>query len=352
VAEPSAVLRVALKQRPRTQALADGRVAVPGVRLALTDVVSTPERHRLLLAGQLDAAEMGLNALARYRAVGQPLVALPIYLKRGLAHSHVYVRQDSPIATPEALRGRRVGCGSYSPNILVGARALLQHQFRIHPRELHWLEVQTPEAGEPRPADVPIRRTPVPPNFATSLEVEGEEELDARTIPLGPAEPYLCHLLLAGEIDAVVNPIGLRSPHLRPLFPDDAAERAWLQQTGVYPINHVLACRAALLAEHPDLAQRLVAAFQAAADLAEDYGGAPLRARIAAERHKLGGQDPFRYVFGAAERRSVEAFLGYMWEQGILPRPLTADDLFDARRVGAPPPPVAAPASDPTRAGS
>ena len=140
---------------------------------------------------------------------------------------------------------------------------------------------------------------------------------------------------MAGEIDAIVNPIGLRSPHLRPLFADDTAERAWLRQTGVYPIDHVLACRAALLADRPDLAERLVAAFQAAADLAEDYGGAPLRARLAAERDKLDGRDPFCYEFGADERRSVAAFLGYMWEQGILPRPLTPDDLFDVAAATA-----------------
>ena len=51
---------------------------------------------------------------------------------------------------------------------------------------------------------------------------------------------------------------------VRTVIPDaDAVAAAWSRKTGVYPINHVVVVKDALLAEHPWLADELMRLFAA-----------------------------------------------------------------------------------------
>ncbi len=62
---------------------------------------------------------------------------------------------------------------------------------------------------------------------------------------------------------------GLDPAQVRTVIPDaDAAAAAWSQRTGVYPINHVVVVKDALLAEHPWLADELMRLFNASKRLA------------------------------------------------------------------------------------
>jgi 4,5-dihydroxyphthalate decarboxylase len=117
-------------------------------------------------------------------------------------------------------------------------------------------------------------------------------------------------MLLAGEIDAAVALTGIDPAQVRTAIPDaDAAAAAWHRKTGVYPVNHVVAVKDALLAAHPWLAGELMRLFaasrQQAADATVQYGI-------------------------AANRPAIDLLIRYATEQDLIPRAYRIDELFVA----------------------
>ena len=96
-------------------------------------------------------------------------------------------------------------------------------------------------------------------------------------------------------------------PDIKPLFPDSAADAVrYYKKTGVYPINHVVVVKDALLSEHPWLADELMRMFSASKQQADDvvpYGV-------------------------AANRPAIELLMRYAAEQGLIPRSYGAEELF------------------------
>jgi 4,5-dihydroxyphthalate decarboxylase len=86
------------------------------------------------------------------------------------------------------------------------------------------------------------------------------------------------------------------------------AEAQWLEQTSVLPINHVLVVREDLAEEHPWLTR----------DLFELFGTA---------FERTGSQNPRGLE---AIRTAIELLGRFACEQGIIPRPYAAEELFEA----------------------
>ena len=116
-------------------------------------------------------------------------------------------------------------------------------------------------------------------------------------------------MLLSGEIDAAMALAGIDPAQVRTVIPDaDAAAAEWSRKTGVYPINHVVVVKDALLAAHPWLADELMRLFVASKQLADDavpYGI-------------------------AANRPAIELLMRYAAEQGLIPRAYSVEELFVA----------------------
>jgi 4,5-dihydroxyphthalate decarboxylase len=114
-------------------------------------------------------------------------------------------------------------------------------------------------------------------------------------------------MLLSGEIDAAVALAGLDAAQVRTLILDaNSAEADWSRRTGVYPINHVVVVKDALLAEHAWLADELMRLFLASKRLADDsvpYG--------------IEGNRP-----------AIELLMRYAAEQGLIPRAYRVEELF------------------------
>jgi 4,5-dihydroxyphthalate decarboxylase len=114
-------------------------------------------------------------------------------------------------------------------------------------------------------------------------------------------------MLLSGETDAAVAVAGVDAAQVRTVIPDaDAVAAAWSARTGVYPINHVVVVKDALLAEHRWLAEELMRLFLASKRQADD--SVPY------------GLD--------ANRPAIELLMRYAAEQGLIPRPCRVDELF------------------------
>ena len=80
----------------------------------------------------------------------------------------------------------------------------------------------------------------------------------------------------------------------------------WSRKTGVYPINHVVVVKDAVLAEYPWLADELM--------------------RLFAESKRL-ADDAVPYGIGA-NRPAIELLMRYAAEQGLIPRAYSVEELF------------------------
>ena len=114
------------------------------------------------------------------------------------------------------------------------------------------------------------------------------------------------------------------------------AEAAWYRKTGIYPINHTVVVKDALLQSDPSLAPRLFAGFEAAKAqfLKELSSGAelPAEAQVLARRRSIVGDDPLPNGL-AHNRKALEAIVRFAYEQKILPRPVKPEEMFAANTL-------------------
>src|SRR5438093_11099704 len=104
-------------------------------------------------------------------------------------------------------------------------------------------------------------------------------------------------MLVKCELAAAIGVGRTDSPDVKPLIPEAAAaEAAWYRKTGIYPINHTVVVKDALLQSDPSLAPRLFAGFEAAKAqfLKQLSSGAelPADAQVMARRRSIVGDDP------------------------------------------------------------
>jgi 4,5-dihydroxyphthalate decarboxylase len=132
-----------------------------------------------------------------------------------------------------------------------------------------------------------------------------------------PDDKDMTAMLLAGELDAAI--IGNELPgdaRIRPLIPDhEAAAKDWAQRHRAVPINHMIVVKDSLSRSQPEIVRELYALLQDA----RKAGGA-------AEKSEF-DMAPYGVE---ANRSALEVAIGYCASQGMLPRRLAVDELFDA----------------------
>jgi 4,5-dihydroxyphthalate decarboxylase len=149
-------------------------------------------------------------------------------------------------------------------------------------------------------------------------------------------------MLLAGDIDCMISatpPLGARGAHPQvvPLFSDPrTADENYFRETGVFPIMHLIVLRRDIYERHPWAAMNLVLAFEEAKRRSVERL-MQTSSRFAmpwARDHMMQAQ---ALLFGDGEywpyglesnRRTLEAFLTYCYEQGICRRKLAPEELF------------------------
>ncbi len=302
--------------------LVDGRVVPEGMDLNL--IFLDPEEcfFRMLNNAEFDAAEMSLGSYAVLRARGdERFVAIPAFLSRFFRYSMFYLPPGSPILEPKDLEGRRVGVPEYQMTAAVWGRGMLAHAHDVDVRSITWCTGGVEEAGrhERQPLSLPdwVRVEPIPAHRTLSQDLR-DGAIDA---------------LMAPRVPSV-----FRDPAsgVHRLFPDYARlERAYWEQTGVFPIMHLVVVRSDVLAERPWMALSLYKALATAKDIAlRGLADAPaLRYTMPfllpalEEQERLFGPDPWPYGVDA-NRPVLEEFIRYLVEQGLIERPLGVEDLF------------------------
>jgi 4,5-dihydroxyphthalate decarboxylase len=123
----------------RMWALMDGSVVPEGLELNFIPLEVEEIFWRQLRHGEFDGCEMSFSsyvmALSRE---DDRFIAIPVFTSRFFRHSCVYVNTSKGIAAPQDLRGKVVGVPEYQMTAAVWLRGVLQHEYGVHPREVHW----------------------------------------------------------------------------------------------------------------------------------------------------------------------------------------------------------------------
>ena len=306
----------------RTRALEDGSVRADGIDLTYLRLPVEETFFRMLRHREFDVAEMSLSTyVATLDQDPQPFIALPVFTSRMFRHGGIYVNADAGIASPEDLRGKRVGAPEFQLTAGVWIRGILAEHHGVPLDSVTYYTGGQETSGRIEKAKV-------------------DTDLDIRPVPAGAT---LSQMLAAGELDAlhtprVPSPFRDRDPRVRRLFDDViGVEKEYYASTGIFPIMHVVAIRTEVYERHRWIAQSLYKAFLAARDdaYARIYDSSALRfmepwlIQHLEEARRLLGPDYWSYGV-AANERVLDVFLGYHHDQGLSRRRYRPGELFAA----------------------
>lgn len=269
-----------------------------------------------------DICELSLSSYCLRVARGDaPYVAVPVFPSRAFRHTCIVVRTDRGIARPADLRGKRIGIPEWQLTANVWARAILEEEYGVRPRDITWVR-----GGYETPGRVEKLAVALPEGVVVEAAPEG------RTISA---------MLAAGELDGVMGPrapscFERGDPNIGWLFEDPTAEAiAWYRRTRIFPVMHVLGIRRALAEAHPWLPAAAVKAFEASKRIAlerlTDTSATKVTLPFVEENlrraRQLMGEDFFSY--GLAPNRHVFTwFLRHHHAQGLSARLLSPEELF------------------------
>jgi 4,5-dihydroxyphthalate decarboxylase len=159
-------LSVAMGDYDRTRALLDGRVQIDGVNPVFMTLSPEETFFRALRQQAFDISELSLSSYVVKASRGEcPYVAVPVFLSRAFRHTSIWVRKDR-IRTPQDLKGRRVGVPEHQLTANVWARAILQDDHGVFPRDILWVRGGIHEPQRPEkialtlPPDVHVEDAP------------------------------------------------------------------------------------------------------------------------------------------------------------------------------------------------
>jgi 4,5-dihydroxyphthalate decarboxylase len=317
--EPAPRLSFACCDYDHVQDLLNGRIRVEGltldhVRLPIAEIFRRFTRDR-----EWDLSEMSMGMYAHLLSRDDDgLVAIPVFTSRMFRLSAFFGRRGGAVRGLADLRGKRVGYPDWMHTAGIYARAYLMHEIGIGLAEIEWVQAGVNEPG---------LTEPLPPRLPPEVKRGSRPDRS------------LDQMLRSGEIDAVLSshlPHSFVSGDSVRLVPDFiAAETDHFRRTGIFPIMHVVALRQDVHARYPFAAASLCRAFEQAKqeslkrmrDMTISRYPNPWSFAWAEQASDLFGEDFWPYGI-EANRRTLDAFLGFCDEQGVTHRKIELDALF------------------------
>jgi 4,5-dihydroxyphthalate decarboxylase len=272
-------LRTLLGDHPGTSALKNGSVKSDLVEFEFAEYSPTNKGFKpMVREGAFDVSEMAIVTYLMAKSFGKPMELLPNVVVARFQHGHALTNAKSGTLKPRDLNGKHVGIRSFTTTTGAWLRGILANDYGVDLNSIDWVTFEDAHVAEFR--DTTVR---------------------------APAGKAIIPMLLDGELDAVLGE-KVDHPGLKPLFPDAAAEeKAWFAKHKVLPINHMVVVSQKLSAEHPEAVREVFRMLQESAALA-----------------------PAAPKFSAHEmRHSLELIIQYTAQQGLIPRGLAVDELFD-----------------------
>lgn len=297
------------------RALKEGSVKPDDIELTvLTDMTSDIRHWRMIRNREFDLAELSMSNYLIVKFTGLPFAAIPVFLHRRFRHGFVFLNAGKGIEKPTDLIGKRVGLRNFQVTSNLWVRGILEHEYQVPYRKLQWFTQDEEEIEFTPPRDLMLQR-----------------------IPQGKS---IVKMLLDGELDALIHPeliqpILDKDQTVKRLFENyKEIEVGYYRRTGIFPIMHTTAIKQEVVDKYPWVPASLMRAFERAKQVAYKRMENPRIVPLAWFRHSLEeqeellGRDPWVYGLGKANRKNLETLMQYSYEQGLIGRKLSPEELF------------------------
>ncbi len=312
-------LSVAIGDYDRNRPLIDGAVQIDGVDPVFMKLYPEEIFFRAFRNEDFDICECSLSSFSVKTAAGNnPYVGVPAFVSRMFRHTSIFCRTDR-IKKPEDLKGKKVGVPEYQLTANVWARAILEDDFGVKPKDIHWIRGGIEHAGRPEKITIKlpkgVRMDSAPEGKTISrIAGRGQDRRLHRAAPAGDrGEKHRLAVPRSGR-----GCEGLLQAHRD--FSDHASDRraadAWLEK-------------------HPWLPAAVLKAFEqskAAAmahlwDTSATKVTMPFIEERVAETRAMMGDDYWPYGV-EANRKTLDTFLHHHHAQGLSSRRLKVEELF------------------------
>jgi 4,5-dihydroxyphthalate decarboxylase len=283
-----AALRTNLADYPVTMAMKDGRVASDLVRLEFCGPKTAHDGFKpMVRENAFDAGELAIVTYLQAKVFGKPFVMLPATISGRFQHHCIGFNRELGHLNPKDIEGRKVGVRTYAQTTGLWVRGILQHEYGVDLDKVTWLTIDESHLAEYR---------------------------DPANCGRLPAGANLGRMMLDGEIAAAILGVDMpKDPRVQTLVPEPiAAAEQWYRRKGVIPINHMFVVRQELSRQRPDIVREI---FRM---IVESRYLAPESAKATIPPIGLG-----------ANSKALEMAIEWSFDQKIIPRRLSVDELFD-----------------------
>jgi ABC-type nitrate/sulfonate/bicarbonate transport system substrate-binding protein len=306
-------LKTVTRTQGNNQALKDGTVKPKTFAFDFVEVPVLIDGFRRMVRGnEFDICEMAITTYICAKAHGKPMTAVPVFLVRAFHHGAILVNTKAGIRTPKDLEGRKVGVNrGYTVTTGLWARSILQDEHGVDLRKITWVLSGDEHVAEYRPP--------------------------ANVVPIEPGHK-MADMLVSGALVAAIG-VEVNHPDVKPLIPDALeAGLTALRGRGHYPINHTVVIRDELLAAHGGLASDVFNAFAESKRLYVERlkAGRIEEPTPVDEVHRRVMEitgEPLPYGI-APNRQVLEELIRHSLTQGIITKPVTAEELFPPNTHG------------------
>lgn len=319
-----------MKRIPLTIAMSDydhmrdfriGEVRAEGIdptflTMEIHEVFSRFTYHREWEVSEISFAKF----IAQATREAPDIIGLPVWTSRQFRFSSFYYNVKSGIKTPQDLAGKRVAVPEWAQTAAVYTRGWLQHHAGVDLKSIDWVQAGTEQAGREEKVELYL------PDGLRLTRV---------------TDKSISEMLASGEIDAALvarEPLVFTHGHpdVKRLFPNyREVEEKYYDETGIFPIMHIVAMRKDVLDANPWIARNLFMAFEESKKRAVDRFleisvsryCLPWAVDHAEQMKRKFGGDFF--PFGVEPNRpTLAAFCEYAYEQGITRVKAEPEDLF------------------------
>jgi len=320
-------LKIAVAEHPHTAAIRDGSIQIEGVDAEIVTVKPQIGAFRRMVRDlEFDVCEIAPTTYIIARAYGKKFKALPIFVVRRFHHSGLLVRPDAGIASPRDLEGKIAGVRAYSVTTGVWTRQVLIDEFGVDNNKITWF-VDDEEHVQELQLPANVRHVAAGDSLAEMMArgeivagFDGAAGIGRTGAPTGGWQ----------EVEA----------NYPDLFPNaEELEADYYRRTGVYPMHGTIVVKDSVLDAHPWIARSIYDAFLKAKDewVAKLNSGEATGA--GADKYRklqaIVGPDPLPYGI-EANRATIEALEKTAFDQGLISRRMSMDELFvDPETVAA-----------------
>lgn len=300
-----------------TSPLERGEVTPKGIDLNIMNYHSADRHWRMGRHQDFDICEYssGSYLVSRQYADEYPFTAIPVFPHRRFRHSYIFKNSDADIENPGDFAGKNIAIKHWQNSASIWMRGLCAEQYGLNLADVNWY-------FESSPGNVSEYSPP-----------------DRYNIQYIPDDRDFEKMLISGELDGAMYPAMLDSfkrkgSGVKRVFENSKeVEGEYFEETGVFPIMHVVVILDDVLEEYPWVAQNMYEAFENALEVAMDKIEDPRWTALAWARQELEfqqeilGMDP--YAYGVDNNESaIDKWLEYAENQGLIPHKYDYEDLF------------------------